>query len=235
MSLSAAERETLKSIFRLSGGEGPVRPGDLVERLSVAPATMTARLKKLAEAGYLDHRPYLGVTLTAEGRVKAVAAIRRHRIVERFLADMLGFSWDRADSLAVSFEHALPADVVQRMYTALDRPATCPHGFPIPGAEAEDVPSLASLAEAEPGDVVEVAIAGDTHPEVVAFLDTMGVRPGAVVTVKERYPFDGPVVVSVEGVERVIGHKVASEVYATLTTEGGGAPQHREDEQSVGR
>ena len=141
--MTERERETLKSIYRLGGPEGTARPGDLAEALSVSPATITARLKKMAEAGLVEHQPYHGVMLTREGRIAAVDAIRRHRIVERFLSDMLGYPWDGADRLAVTFEHSLPNEVVQRLYAALDRPTTCPHGFPIPEAEADEVIVLA--------------------------------------------------------------------------------------------
>ena len=213
MELSAAERETLKSVYRLAGPEGTARPGDIAEALSISPGTVTSRLKKLDERGLLEHRPYQGVILTQQGRLLAVGAIRRHRIVERFLSDMLGYPWDQADSLAVTFEHSLPAEVVQRIYVALDRPSTCPHGFPIPGREAGEVPILPTLADADAGEEVEVAMPGDTHPDVIAFLETIGIRPGSVITVREHHPFDGPVVVSVAGTERVVGHKLATEIY----------------------
>jgi DtxR family Mn-dependent transcriptional regulator len=214
------ERETLKSIYRLGGRDGTARPGDVAEALSLSPATITARLKKLTDSGLVEHQPYQAVGLTKEGRIAAVDAIRRHRIVERFLSDMLGYPWDGADRLAVAFEHALPAEVVQRIFVALDRPTTCPHGFPIPEAEADDVAVLASLADAALGDEVEVAISGSTHPDVVAFLDTLGIRPGAPVIVRERHPFGGPVVVSVDGNERVLGHNLASEIYISKTEDG---------------
>lgn len=213
MELSALERETLKSVYRLAGPEGTARPGDIGEALSISPGTITARFKKLDERGLVEHRPYQGVSLTKLGRIAAVASIRRHRIVERFLSDMLGYPWDQADSLAVTFEHSLPTEVVQRMYVALDRPVTCPHGFPIPEWEADDLPVLPTLADSSPGEEVEVAMPGDTHPDVVAFLETIGIRPGTVVTVRERHPFDGPVVVTVDGMERVVGHKLAKEIY----------------------
>ena len=213
MELSAVERETLKSVYRLAGPEGTARPGDVADALSISPGTITARFKKLDERGLLEHRPYQGVSLTKQGRLAAIDAIRRHRIVERFLSDMLGYPWDQADSLAVTFEHSLPGEVVQRIYAALDRPTTCPHGFPIPEWEAGELQILPTLADAEPGEEIEVAMPGDTHPDVVAFLETRGIRPGTVITVREHHPFDGPVVVSVAGTERVVGHKLASEIY----------------------
>lgn len=222
MNVTAAERETLKSVYRLAGTEGIARPGDLATALGVSPATVTARLKKLAERGFLEHHPYQGVVLTKDGRLAAVAAIRRHRIVERFLADMLGYPWDGADRLAVTFEHSLPTEVVQRMYAALDRPTTCPHGFPIPEVEADRVLELSTLADSQAGDRLEVALRGDTHPDVVSFLDTIGIRPGTVVTVRERHPFDGPVVVTVGEAERVVGHRLATEIYVSGIEEDNG-------------
>lgn len=215
MEIGPLEQETLKSVYRQGGPEGVARPGDLAEALSISPATITARLKKLADQGLVDHRPYQGVTLTRRGRVAAIGAIRRHRIVERFLSDFLGYRWNEADQLAVTFEHSLPPEVVHRMYNALDRPTACPHGFPIPEAEAEELADLPTLADAELGETIEVALPGDTHPDVVSFLDTIGIRPGTVLTVKERHPFEGPVIVDVDGVDRVVGHKLAAEIYVS--------------------
>lgn len=219
MTVSPMEQETLKSVYRHAGPEGVARPGDLAEALAVSPATITSRLKKLDDQGFVEHRPYQGVTLTRKGRVAAIGAIRRHRIVERFLADLLGYRWDEADQLAVAFEHSLPAEVVQRMFNALDRPTACPHGFPIPEAEAEELAALPTLADADIGQTIEVALPGDTHADVVSFLETIGIHPGTVLTVKERHPFEGPVIVDVDGVDRVVGHKLSTEIYASAPSE----------------
>jgi DtxR family Mn-dependent transcriptional regulator len=143
----------------------------------------------------------------------AVAAIRRHRIVERFLADMLGYAWNEADRLAGSFEHELPQEVEDRIYVALNRPATCPHGFPIPDQDVGDIPEMPPLYALEPGDAAEVAVPGSTDPEIVEFLDTLGLRPGVRVEVKEKHPFDGPLVLSVDGKERTISQRVAIQIY----------------------
>ena len=211
--LTPAERETMKALYRLSQTEPTVRAGDLVDTLGLSPATITSRLRRIDKLGLALHTPYQGVRLTDEGRRVSVAAIRRHRIVERFLSDMLGYAWDQADRLAVTFEHQLPSEVVQRIFIALDRPATCPHGFPIPKVDADDIPALPTLADVPIGGEVEVAVPGDTHPEVVAFLATIGIFPGARVTVREHHPFDGPLVVDISGTDRVIGHKLAREIY----------------------
>jgi DtxR family Mn-dependent transcriptional regulator len=170
-------------------------------------------VKRLAERDLVSHRPYHGVELTAEGRRAAVAAIRRHRIVERFLADMLGYAWNEADRLAGSFEHDLPQEVEDRIFVALHRPATCPHGFPIPALEAGDIPAMPPLYALEPGDVATVAVPGSTDPEVVAFLDKLGLRPGGRVEVREKHPFDGPLVLRVDGKDRTHGRTVATQIY----------------------
>src|SRR5688572_350019 len=219
LTLSKSERETLKAIYRLAGkpdGSGEAHTGDLAESLGLSPGTVTATVKRLADRGLVDHKLYRGVLLTATGRQAAVAAIRRHRIVERFLADMLGYAWNEADRLAGSFEHDLPQEVEDRIFVALDRPATCPHGFPIPALEAGDLPVIPPLYDLEPGDVATVAVPGSIDPEVIAFLETLGLRPGVTVEVREKHPFDGPLVLRVNGKDRTLGSSVANKVFVTL-------------------
>lgn len=211
--LTKSERETMKAIYRLTHNGHEAHTGALAESLRVSPATVTATVKRLAERGLLDHKLYRGVELTGTGRRSAVAAIRRHRIVERFLADMLGYAWNEADRLAGSFEHDLPQEVEDRLYVALDRPTSCPHGFPIPAPEVGEIPTLPPLYDLEPGEVAVVAVPGSIDPAVVEFLDTLGLRPGVRVEVLEKHPFDGPLVVRVDGQARTLGDKVARQIY----------------------
>jgi DtxR family Mn-dependent transcriptional regulator len=213
LKLSKSERETLKAVYRLTKGDAPAHTGDLAENLGVSPSTVTTTVKRLADRDLVDHELYKGVKLTDAGRRAAVGAIRRHRIVERFLADMLGYAWNEADRLATSFEHELPQEVEDRIFVALDRPATCPHGFPIPSPETAEVPELPPLYDLEPGDVAVVAVPGSTDPDVVAFLDTLGLRPGGRVEVREKHPFDGPLVLRVDGKDRTLGRTVAQQVF----------------------
>jgi DtxR family Mn-dependent transcriptional regulator len=215
LKLTKSERETLKAVYRLTTGDEPAHTGDLADRLEVSPSTVTTTVKRLADRGLVEHRLYKGVELTGRGKREAVSAIRRHRIVERFLADMLGYAWNEADRLATSFEHDLPQEVEDRIFIALDRPATCPHGFPIPSPASEDLADLPPLYDLEPGDVAVVAIGGSTDPEVVAFLDTLGLRPGVIVEIREKHPFDGPLVLRVDGHDRTLGSSVANQVFVT--------------------
>ena len=224
INLSRSERETLKSIYRLTKGTAHVHTGALAEALGVTPGTATAAVKRLAERRLLQHQPYRGVELTRTGRRAAIAAIRRHRIVERFLSDMLGYAWNEADRLAGAFEHELPQEVEERLFVALHRPTSCPHGFPIPEPDVVDMPEMPPLYALEPGDVAEVAVPGSTDPEVVEFLETLGLRPGVLVQVREKHPFDGPVVLRVEGQDRTIGEKIANQIYVQ---------KHKRKEQSA--
>jgi DtxR family transcriptional regulator, Mn-dependent transcriptional regulator len=213
--LTKSERETLKAIWRItsrSHSDEGARTGDLAASLDVTPGTMTATIKKLADRGFAVHMPYHGVQLTEQGRRRAMGVVRRHRIVERFLADMLGYSWSEADRLAPIFEHQLPQEVEDRLFVALDKPATCPHGFPIPGKAGEDLPEMPQLYDLAPGTTAVVALPGSTDPQVALFLDGLGVRPGVEVEVREKQPFDGPLVVSVGGKERTLGEKVARQI-----------------------
>ncbi|MGH9120922.1 MAG: DtxR family transcriptional regulator [Acidimicrobiales bacterium] len=178
----------------------------------MSPGTATAIVKRLADRGLLVHAPYHGVELTDEGRRLAMAVVRRHRIVERFLADMLGYTWSEADRLAPTFEHQLPQEIEDRLFVALHRPTTCPHGFPIPDTGTQDLPEMPPLYDLAPGEKAVVALPGSTDPSVALFLDGLGVRPGVEVEVRERQPFGGPLVLSVGGQVRTIGEKVARQI-----------------------
>jgi DtxR family Mn-dependent transcriptional regulator len=210
--LPKTDREALKAIYRLSR-DGEAHTGVLAERLGLSPGTVTATIKRLADRGLVDHKPYKGVELTADGRRAALSSMRRHRIIERFLADMLGYAWNEADRLATSFEHEVPQEVEDRLFVALHRPETCPHGFPIPAKETAELPFMPPLYALEPGDFAVVAVSGSTDPEIVAFLDTLGLRPGVRVEVTEKHPFDGPLVLRVDGKDRTLGATVANQVY----------------------
>lgn len=213
--LTRSERATLKAIYRLTRDQDEAHTGALAEMLHLSPGTVTTMVKRLADRELLVHRPYQGVSFTESGRRAAVAAIRRHRIVERFLSDMLGYAWNEADALAVTFEHELPDEVLDRLFVALHRPTSCPHGFPIPSTTDEEVPATPTLYALEPGEEAEVALSGSTDPELIEFLRTLGLVPGAEVVIREKHPFDGPLVLSVAGSERTIGERVARQIFVT--------------------
>lgn len=216
--LAKGEREMLKAIYRRTRGRDgatEAHTGALAEALEVSPSTVTATVERLNDSGLATHKPSKGVELTACGRGAAVAAIRRHRIAERFLSDMLGFPWNEADRLATKFEHELPSEVEERLFVALDRPSTCPHGFPVPQPEMVDIPDLRPLYALEPGDVAVMAVPGSMDHELATFLDSLGLRPGVPAEVREKHPFNGPLVSRVDGGDRTLGSTVARQVFVS--------------------
>ncbi len=223
----------MKALYRLSSKGTDAHTGALADALGVSPGTATAIVKRLAERGLLHHKLYRGVELTSAGRAAAVGAIRRHRIVERFLSDMLGYAWNEADRLAATFEHDLPPEVEERLFVALDRPTSCPHGFPIPEPEVRDIPAMPPLYDLEPGEVAVVALPGSTDPDLVAFLETLGLRPGVVVEVREKHPFDGPMVVRVDGTDRTVGDRVAQQIFVKTRSRAGMQHPGPREEQSA--
>lgn len=208
-----AVAEYLKHIFKLEQREGPresaVQTSELANAMGLTAPAVTEMAKKLAERGIVDYTPYHGLRLTADGRHEATKALRRHRIVERFLTDMLGFPWSDAHDLAVQFEHELPERVEERLFSALHKPVDCPHGFPIPMLPEDSFPDVITLYELQAGETSEVATVLEEGPDIVEFIDSLGLRPGAQVTVIEKAPFDGPLVIRVDGVERTIGHRLS--------------------------
>ena len=189
------------------------RTGDLAASLRVSPGTMTATVKKLADRGLAVHTPYHGVELTEVGRRRAMSVVRRHRIVERFLADMLGYSWSEADRLAPTFEHQLPQEVEDRLYRRPGPAGHLPARVSHPGnRERRPARACRLCTTCRPATGPWWPCPGSTDPDVAMFLDGLGVRPGVEVEIREKHPFDGPLVVSVDGHDRTIGEKVARQI-----------------------
>jgi DtxR family Mn-dependent transcriptional regulator len=210
--LSKTERELLKCIWRLTRDAPEAHTVVMAEAIGASAATVTATIKRLASQGLVDHVPYHGAVLTTAGRRCALDALRRHRLVECFLTDLLGVDWTRVDPLAIEFEHQVPSEVANRLHLALGEPESCPHGFPIPPPGAEDLPVMARLGALRVGGTARIALSGSTDPAVVDFLRRIGLVPGAEVEVVENEPFAGRVVVRVEATMHGLSTAVAHEV-----------------------
>ena len=174
---------------------------------------MTATVKKLADRGLAVHTPYHGVELTEAGRRRAMSVVRRHRIVERFLADMLGYSWSEADRLAPTFEHQLPQEVEDRLYAALDRPEHLPARVPDPRrSRAPTCRACPRCTTSRRATGPWWPCPGRPTPRWPCSSTGWASGPGVVVEVREKHPFDGPLVVAVDGHDRTIGEKVARQI-----------------------
>jgi DtxR family Mn-dependent transcriptional regulator len=172
-------------------GEVP-RPGRLAEWLGVSAPTVTVSVQRLARDGLIRIAGDRSVELTDDGAEAAATIVRRHRIVERWLTDVLGFDWATADLEAQSLTHGMSATVLERIDESLGRPTTCPHGNVIPGRTPPEGRRLVRLIELEDGDRARVAriseVAEHEAPQLLHLLDERGIVPGIEVGIISRTP-----------------------------------------------
>jgi DtxR family Mn-dependent transcriptional regulator len=204
---SAAIEDYSKAIYTLeSRADEPVSTNALAERLELTTGSVSGMLKKLDELGLISHVPYRGVRLTPKGRKLALEVIRHHRLLELYLAEALHMPWDRVHDEAEVLEHVLSEELEQLIAAKLGHPTIDPHGDPIPSADLEldehPTRSLAGLSPGEEGIFVRVS---DADPEMLRYLSEQGILPGGRIRVIERQPFDGPLLVSVDGCEHTLG------------------------------
>lgn len=175
---------------------------DLAEQLGVTASTVSANLKKLARDGYIDYEPYGLITLTEEGRTIAVEIVRRHRIVETYLVEALGLTWDQVHDEADRLEHADSDLVLERMNVVLGRPDRDPHGDPIPDAQGHtaEFPTK-PLAEAEPGSAGEVVRVSDRSPDLLRYLRDRGIVIGTRLRVTSVSSAASSMAVDIEGAQ----------------------------------
>ena len=210
----------LKAIWMLQQTEAPVSTSRIAERLGLSAAAVTAMVKRLAEQHLLRHEPYYGVRLTPAGELAGIRIIRRHRVLELFLTEMLGYEWDRVHAEAERLEHAASDELIERLARLLGGPERDPHGSAIPTAAGEvDLAVYPTLGEVRPGDsgrVVEVRI---QEAEQLRYIGTLDLYPGASVAVVERAPFEGPITLTVNGVARTLSRSLADRIHVNVGEE----------------
>ncbi len=208
---SATIEEYLEAIYKL-GEKGPVRPGQLAEIMGVSAPTVTATLGRLQTAGLIE-RPDGGVELTLAGRQGALDIIRRHRLAERFLVDVLDLPWAEVHEEACQLEHALSPRVQRALEEFMEKPDVCPHGHPIPSADGTiATTSGAPLCDNAPGDEVEIIRIDDEGGELLSYLSSLGMFPGTSVRVCDIAPFKGPLLVEVGDARYALGRDVAEKI-----------------------
>jgi len=216
--LSGPVEDYLKAIYDLERGEQPAATNDIAERLAISPASVSGMVRRLADQGLITHEPYRGVRLTEGGRRAALRTLRRHRILECYLTEVLGYPWDRVHDEAERLEHAASEELIERMADALGNPAHDPHGAPIPSREGVvEASASRSLGDAAPGERVRVRQVMDDDAERLRYLAELGIRPGAVIRILDRAPFDGPITLWVDesggGAARAVGPALAAQVF----------------------
>jgi len=209
-SISASAQDYAKAVYALEAHEGAsVSTNDLAERLGVTPGSVSAMVRKLSDVGLVEHEPYHGVRLTAQGRRVALEVLRHHRLIELFLSEELGMSWDRVHAEAEVLEHVLSEDLEQLIAARLGDPTVDPHGDPIPTVEfGIDEPATRRLDELSLGASGRLVRVSD-DPEMLRYLAGLGIALGDRLEVVGRQPFGGPVFVRFGAQEHPIGGALA--------------------------
>ncbi|HEX8726561.1 MAG TPA: metal-dependent transcriptional regulator [Gemmatimonadaceae bacterium] len=211
--LTAPVEDYLKAIYELERNGAAAGTKELAAALRIAPASVSGMIRRLATQGLIAHERYRGARLTDKGRRAALGTLRRHRVIEAYLAEALGYPWDRVHDEAELLEHAASDELVDRMAAAIGEPETDPHGAPIPARDGTmDERRLASLDDLPPGAEARITRVEDDDPERLRYLGRMGIRPGARVRIVERAPYGGPITLRVARAERHVGSELARHV-----------------------
>ncbi len=218
-SLSRSVEDYLKAIFAITERGEAASTSVIAAALDVQPASVTGMVKRLAETGLLQHVPYRGVRLTGKGIREALRVIRRHRILETYLLQRLGYAWDDVHEEAERLEHAASEGLIDRMAAALEDPSHDPHGAPIPTSAGEiEAVDFATLADATAGDHVRIRAVDDEEPERLRTMEAQGLVPGVSLHVEERPDSGGNVTIRVAGSEgqgQVVGRELARRIFVT--------------------
>jgi DtxR family Mn-dependent transcriptional regulator len=218
---SRAMQDYLKAIYEVGVNQGRVTTNQIATALAVKPASVTGMFQKLAkiEPPLIEYEKHQGVKLTKSGERVALRIIRRHRLIEMFLHETLGFSWDEVDQEAEQLEHVVSEEIVNRMAHALGNPTHDPHGSPIPDENLSlPASSQLRLSELRTGQQARVQRVLDDDPELLRYLSELGMRPGAELTILEHSSFDDNLRLQIEHQPApvVLGKRVTNQVFVDL-------------------
>lgn len=216
--LTHAVEDYLKAIYELSLEDERASTTKLAEMLSVTPASVTGMVQKLAgmESPLIDYQKHRGVSLTPDGMHVALEIVRHHRLLEMFLQEKLGFTWDEVHDEADRLEHVISEGFEDRIASELGNPAFDPHGDPIPTPDLQVPPAIGlPLSEVEPVRRATVRRVRDSDPDLLRYLSQLGLVPDAELEVLERSPYDNNLTVKVDGQQDpvVLGPIVTRQVF----------------------
>lgn len=176
----------------------PITSSQLAQRLGVANSSVSEMVRKLKDQGMVDHKPYSAITLTADGIRLALSMVRRHRLIETYLVQELGYSWDEVHDEAELLEHAVSDTFIERMARKLGNPLRDPHGDPIPAADGTvHMPHAHRMSELDDGHTGRITRISDDNPELLRYLSAQEIDLDADIEVLGRKPFGGALVVRI--------------------------------------
>jgi len=208
--LSISIGDYLKTILRVAG-EGTASTGDIARELGVTAPSVTGMLVRMKGLGLVGYQPYKGAELTDVGRREVMRLLRRHRVLETFMIEHLGFGWDEVHVEAERMEHAMSDEFTDRLARYLGQPSFDPHGDPIPAPDGTmAVMATTALADVAAGEDVRMArVLDDSNSELLRYLADLGLVPGADFRVVAVAPFLGPLTIEIDGTSQVIGRNLA--------------------------
>jgi DtxR family Mn-dependent transcriptional regulator len=213
--LTISTQDYLKQIYELTEGGENASTNALSERLNVKPASVTNMIQKLASAqpALVEYQKHQGVTLTTEGRKAALEVIRHHRLLEAWLVQALGYSWDEVHEDAERLEHVISEDFERRIAVAMDHPLRDPHGELIPTADLvmprEDSTPLSAL---RPGQKAKIRCVKNADAELLRHLESLGLLPGTQIVVIDYSPFDHNLTVKAGAKTNVLGLNITGKI-----------------------
>ena len=224
--LSPRISDCLKIIYMLQERGEKVSTSAVSEHLGVSDATATTLFKDFAKAGWVEHVPYHGVRLTAQGERKAIEVIRHHRLLELYLARELGYSWDKVHDEADRLEHVISEEFEDKLDALLGFPTVDPHGDPIPGKDGTiTLLRGQKLSQVKIGEVRRILRVDDQDAEKLCYLGELGLYPGTSVQVLASAPFGGPLHIRVGDnssyVDHMLGAELASHIIMTPSSSDG--------------
>jgi DtxR family Mn-dependent transcriptional regulator len=213
-SLSPSVGDYLKAIWEI-GGSGAASTKDVADQLSISSASVSNMFVRLQEMGFVEYERYQGASLTERGREEALRLLRRHRLIETFLLEHLGYSWQEVHEEAERLEHAVSDSFTERLAKFLGHPAYDPHGYPIPASDGTLEPDDSfPLAAAATGQRIRIFRVGPEDTSKLTFLGERGLVPGRVLEVKEVRAVDGVVTVEDEdGESHALGESLARSIF----------------------
>ena len=215
--ISHAMEDYLKAIYLLGQDGKKVSTSRLAENLECSAASVTNMLQKLASLKVVEYQPYQGVDLTRAGTRVALEVIRHHRLIELYLKEVLGYSWDKVHAEAEELEHVISEELEERIDKALGHPTRDPHGHPIPGKDGtmtdERLPSLWEVQELT--DVI-VAWVDDRDASVLRYLDSLGIHPEVEIHVLEKAPFNGPLLIELGTGKHSLSEELARQILVRI-------------------
>jgi len=212
--VSPQAEEYLEAIYRLEQKKGSAKTMELARKLNVVPGSITNTIEHLEQRGLVIHEPYKGVKLTEKGQKIASNVLRRHRLAERMLTDLLHLDWSEVHDSACKLEHVLSPEILDPLESALGHPKTCPHGNPIPPKKGklveEQSKPLTALNSGESGIIVRIT---DEKPVILKALGSLDLIPNSHVKVERKKSFTGPLNIIVNGKRYIVEQKLAIHVH----------------------